>query len=296
MTTSTTNSNENGEHIEMAETLALTPPVFAKGSSGVSYASDTLLAYVQDSNKDVGIDEDNVLALGRGLVDPFNHLEKDVEIWENLLKELFAVILHYVRQIPPKHPYQFKLIRLLQHIRSLPSPPEERIPEDLKRTYMKFWSSLPRFLDVYNKYQLFSPSYPPRAYSKVKLRLIQEANPDTYPQPRMLNDLEYTNLNAFVAELWTLNGEDIRTEFHQLDKTCLCAMIDALEEDLAPFQLNQLLPSAAAWIFGAGKRLRGYRLSRRAYTANPPDREPGTRWYYSKGKLWEGSRWFNHER
>ncbi|KAI9666745.1 MAG: hypothetical protein M1831_001520 [Alyxoria varia] len=286
---SSTNNKNNGINSNV-ESLTLVPPTFFKDSPYASYVSTALLAHLQGSDEVVGTE-----ALGRGLVEPFDHLEKDAVLWRNKLTELFAVAFHYVRQIPVKHPCQLKLVTLFEFVRTLPPPAEgdiESVDDGVEWAGEKFWNSLPKLVTVFDKYELYGPAYPPRLHKGDNLKRLQkylQVDPITWPEPLMLNDVEYANIHGFLAELWALAGEELGSVFRKADFWCLCALMDALEEEIPPPKPDQLLPAAAAWILCAGRRLREHRLYVTAYTKDTPDHEPGDRRYWSRESVGRGS-------
>lgn len=144
-------------------------------------------------------------------------------------------------QIPENHPWQDRLLELVNEISKTPRPslPESEADE-IELHYGRFWDGLPVF-----RFFVTEEQHKGRWERTPEEAAFEESPAFKVFYPRRTLD-EWTNMNAFVARCNTSLPAIKFTIFP------LKVMNHALEEKRRPDSLDDNVPAAAVWILHAG--------------------------------------------
>ncbi|KAI0132843.1 hypothetical protein BJ170DRAFT_615544 [Xylariales sp. AK1849] len=148
---------------------------------------------------------------------------------------LFGVVLLKVLEIPAQHPWQERLVNLLHQIQRQPGPNGQD---------RDFWFWLPTFFGQINEDENSRGLY---------------EKPEGDLPPNLYTPTQWLNLHAFKA-LWyssQLEEDDDGPRERLHPNQGLIALRETVELPRRLETLNQNVPSAAAWILIANKKLRG---------------------------------------
>jgi hypothetical protein len=144
---------------------------------------------------------------------------------------LFGACVDKALKVPPGHPSQQRLIRLLQCIQAAPAPPDAE-PED------GYWDLLPSFLlqisEAYNAEGLFESQHEPDTWDK---RMSKE---------------EWRNLHGFLAVWNESQAEEDKSSFHH---KVLVLLRHVLETPRKTQTLNQNFPALSVCILITARQL-----------------------------------------
>ena len=263
--------------------LPLTSPQFATTPQRNEF-NELFLSYLHhdfeqehnDSDAEQYVDE-----VAHRFVDRWHTFPCSADPWYEAEGSLFAILWHYVTQIPSEHPYTIKLMILLLHIRKIRGPSNDQIPDGIHGR--GYWHTLWGLgSGAWYHFERVGPAYPPR-----KDEWAAWFTRRAWPDPGEPSPESWTRMNTFMAKFATAAGQDFHGMVHLMG---LDALIDALEEDIDSEKMNDLLPSAAGWILEAGPIIRTWRTT----SGLPLDSD----WIFgfSRGKLNQGQNIFCHER
>ncbi|KAH8661629.1 hypothetical protein BGZ60DRAFT_89822 [Tricladium varicosporioides] len=202
---------------------------------------------------------------------------------------LWGSIFWFANTYHPSTPEHDLLVDLLVDITKMTAPREHKVLEDESIHGELWWRDLPRWNQAWRDFEYNAPIVPSMAERKgglpsppVEIHALWRSSGDT----PMLGK-SWTNMNALGAKLHA------RTRIRGLDLKGLYALMEALEEDRAPRELDDIVPAAACWILSAGKKIRenDERHTNSVAGEDLLKRSPG-----SRGKLYSGATGFSNER
>lgn len=202
---------------------------------------------------------------------------------------LWGSIFWFAKAYHPSAPEHDLLVDLLVDITKITVPRERRALEDESIHGEVWWRDLPRWNQVWRDFEYNAPIVPSMAERKGGLPSppAEEHAPWTSSGETPMPGKAWTNVNALGAKLHA------RTSIRGLDFKGLYALLEALEEERTPKELDDIVPAAACWILSAGKKIRENDERHTASIAGDDilKRSPG-----SRGKLYCGARGFSNER
>lgn len=222
----------------MAEALAL-------GHADPSSGQYSWLAPIHDLlNKTLQgeLSEDEAAA---ALTNPAQWEDDDDLPLEDYTDLLFGVCLDKAMAIPPKHPCQERLLKVLRAIQSRPPPPGEHVD---------YWNSLPTFVAQLSE-----------AFNAEGLL---ETTGDPLPWEKKMSVEQWRNIHSFLAAWYTSLPDEKQASFGYYHKALLL-LRHVLEEPRKLEALDQNLPAVATWMSGAGSQL--YENCRRNQALDPRD-------------------------
>ena len=253
--------------------LDLKQPPFFKGDHFADNVYMILYAYLDDPAKTASTTANTITELCA----PFTQSGRSFE--ENLkVRHVWVILFWLIKQISHQSPLQDRLIHLVSEIRNIP-PTGEPCQVEQQLIECRFWKDLPLIRNVWTSYEFEAPLHPPMATRSE--RAAESSRKTAFNgawRGHPLTGWEWANLHAFMARLHAV------TDLIYMDIRGLCAMLDALEDNVTPEAANDLVPAAAVWITYAGEKLKSNNVGYPSYETDSPDK----RLPWSCGDLYKG--------
>ena len=208
---------------------------------------DIVESFLSDSTRKVS-DAANLLT---STLLPYTRTISDVENVECL----WGTILWTASTFSPGAMEHWRLIELVREIQRTQSPTGAGVSEDEELNSREWWVDLPRWYEVWADLQCDAPM-PPSKQSRKERR---QSRPTKFtPRPWRRDDGKpmpgsaWTSLNAFAAKLYA------ETPLDHLGLIGTQSVIEALEREMSPTDLDNVVPAASCWIISAGKDIFDY--------------------------------------
>jgi hypothetical protein len=257
--------------------IQIEKPAFAHETPIISEIFDILNNFLLDPSPDCAPCANKLTELFTPFLDTFERTDAVGYLW--------GTLFWIVKQVPPSHEYQVRLVSLVLSIRDV-EPPAGKGPDAYEEvTGERFWTGLPFVRKMWADYEDKAPLVPP-----------MDERPDSFPKTESmtspgpwltrLTGQDWTNLQAFSARLHA------SSDLPFLDLRGLFALLEALEREQDAATLDNLVPAAACWILYAGSKLRNNSIPYPPYDFE--DHVKRVPW--SVGELYHGKKGFNAER
>ncbi|EPE34437.1 hypothetical protein GLAREA_10131 [Glarea lozoyensis ATCC 20868] len=217
---------------------------------------------------------------------PFTRTRSDIENVDCLWGTIFWTASTFF----PGATEHWRLIELVREIQRIPAPPGEAISADEDANGHEWWVDLPGWTRVWADLECDAPITTPIRNRK---GATQEQPMKFTPGPwrredgKPMSALAWTNLNAFAAKLYA------QTPLDYLGLIGLQSFLEALEKDISPRDLDNVVPAAACWVLSAGKSLWD---NSEEFGMAINERDPIDSLTMSGGELYTGTRGLSDER
>jgi hypothetical protein len=217
---------------------------------------------------------------------PFTSTLTDIENVEFLWGTIFWTASTFF----PGATEHWRLLELVRDIQRIPAPPGDGVRQDEEANGHEWWVDLPGWERVWADLECDAPITVPVLNRKGAKQL----KPTRFtPGPWRLDDNKpmsgsaWTNLNAFAAKLYA------QTPLDCLGLIGLQSLLEALEKDIPPKDLDNVVPAAACWVLSAGKDLLH---NSEVYESSIEDMNHSECLGDHRGDLYNGAKGFSDER